>query len=216
MKTSVSSRGGIRVMVVEDQGLVRAFFVRWLEGLPEFVLAGAARSGEEALALLEQERPDVVMVDLQLPGMDGLEFVRAARQSRPQLRALVVSSLVDPVALTRVREAGVEGYTEKDTTPELLAAALRAVADGRRHYSAKFEATLAREAAQPEAVGKILSRREQQVLALVLSRKSNRDIAEAMGLSVRTVEFHRANLMAKLRASNLDELTAAAQLRGWR
>lgn len=205
-----------RVMVVEDQGLVRAFFERWLAGLPRFVPAGAARTGEEALALLEQARPDVVMVDLQLPGMDGLEFVRAARQVRPQLRALVVSSLTDPLALTRVRESGVEGYVEKDATPELLAEALHAVADGRRYYSSKFHEILAREAAKTEGAGKILSKREQQVLELVLGRKSNRDIAEVMGLSVRTVEFHRANLMAKLGATNLDELTTTARLRGWK
>jgi len=205
-----------RVMVVEDQGLVRAFFERWLAGLPRFVPVGAARTGEEALALLEQARPDVVMVDLQLPGMDGLEFVRAARQVRPQLRALVVSSLTDPLALTRVRESGVEGYVEKDATPELLAEALNAVADGRHYYSPQFQATLAREAAKAEGAGKILSKREQQVLEQVLARKSNRDIAEVMGLSVRTVEFHRANLMAKLGATNLDELVTAARLRGWK
>lgn len=215
MMSPNSSHAGIRVMIVEDQGLVRAFFARWLEGLPRFVLAGTARTGEEALLLLEKARPDVVMVDLQLPGMDGLEFVRAARQVRPQLRALVVSSLIDPVALTRVGETGVEGFMEKDATPELLAEALNLVADGRRYYSQKFEETLAREAAKPEAVGKILSRREQQVLALVLGRKSNRDIAEAMGLSVRTVEFHRANLMSKLQVTNVEELVATARLRGW-
>jgi DNA-binding NarL/FixJ family response regulator len=205
----------LRVMIVEDQNMVRAFFERWLAGLPRFVLAGSARSGEEALLLVERERPDIALVDLQLPGMDGLEFVRAARQVRPQLRALVVSSLVDPLALTRVREAAVEGYTEKDATPELLGEALNAVADGRQYYSPKFHETLAREGAKTEAVGKILSRREQQVLALVLAKKSNREIADAMSLSVRTVEFHRANLMGKLDATNLTELTVNAQLRGW-
>ncbi len=204
-----------RVMIVEDQGMVRAFFERWLATLPRFVLAGSARSGEEALQLVEKERPDVALVDLQLPGIDGLEFVRSARQVRPQLRALVVSSLVDALALTRVREAGVEGYMEKDASPELLAEALTAVAGGREHYSETFKTTLAREAAKSQGAGKILSRREQQVLAHVLNRKVNREIAGLMGLSLRTVEFHRANLMAKLGATNLAELTTAARLRGW-
>lgn len=214
MTTDSSSQ--TRVMIVEDQGLVRAFFERWLAGLPQFLLAGSGRSGEEALPLLEKERPDVAIVDLQLPGMDGLEFVRVARQVRPQLRALVVSSLMDPLALTRVREAEVEGYVEKDATPELLAEALKAVAAGRRYFSRKFSDTLAREGARAEGVGKILSKREQQVLELVLGKNSNRDIADLMKLSVRTVEFHRANLMAKLNATNLEELVDAARLRGWR
>lgn len=205
----------VRLLIVEDQGMVRAFFERWLAGLPRFACTASVRSGEEALQLIEAVRPDVVLVDFQLPGMDGLEFVRAARQVRPQLRALVVTSLVDALTLTRVREAGVEGYVEKDASPEILAEALDAVADGRSYYSEKFRETLAREGAKAQGVGKILSRREQQVLALVLGKKTNREIADAMSLSVRTVEFHRANLMAKLDATNVAELTTNAQLRGW-
>ena len=214
-QTTTEPRARVRTLIVEDQGMVRMFFERWLAGLPRFALAGSARTGEEALLLLDAARPDVVLVDFQLPGMDGLEFVRAARQVRPQLRALVVTSLVDALAITRVREAGVEGYVEKDSTPEVLAEALAAVADGRSFYSEKFKETLAREAAKAQGVGKILSRREQQVLAHVLDRKANREIAELMGLSARTVEFHRANLMAKLDATNLAELTTAARVRGW-
>lgn len=205
----------IRTLIVEDQGMVRAFFERWLAGLPRFVLAGSARSGEEALTLVESARPDVVLVDFQLPGMDGLEFVQAARQVRPQLRALVVSSLVNPLALTRVRESGVEGYVEKDASPETLAEALNAVADGRQYYSQVFRETMAREGANAEGVGKILSRREQQVLGLVLARKTSREIAGQLGLSERTIEFHRANLMAKLAATNMTELLARAKQRGW-
>jgi DNA-binding NarL/FixJ family response regulator len=211
-KNGYTSR--IRVMIVEDQGMVRAFFERWLAGLPRFALVASAGSGEAALARVEEARPDVVLVDYQLPGMDGLEFVQAARQVRPQLRALVVSSLVDALALTRIREAGVEGYVEKDATPETLAEALDAVADGREFFSTKFRETMAREGANAEGVGKILSRREQQVLGLVLARKTNRDIAGLMGLSERTVEFHRANMMAKLSATNLTELVARAKQRG--
>lgn len=204
----------IRAMIVEDQGMVRAFFERWLTAMPRFELVASARSGEEALMLVEAARPDVVLVDFQLPGMDGLEFMQAARQVRPQLRALVVSSLVDALALTRVREARVEGYVEKDATPEMLAEALSAVADGRQYFSAKFRETMAREGAKAESVAKILSRREQQVLGLVLKRHSNQEIADLMSLSIRTIEFHRANLMTKLNASNLPDLVAQAKQRG--
>ncbi|MDF3056433.1 MAG: LuxR family transcriptional regulator [Rariglobus sp.] len=204
----------IRTMIVEDQGMVRAFFERWLSTMPRFVLVASARSGEEALAQVEAARPDVVLVDYQLPGMDGLEFMHAARQVRPQLRALVVTSLVDALALTRVRESGVEGYVEKDASPETLADAMGAVADGRQYFSKKFQETMAKEGANAEGVAKILSRREQQVLSLVLGRKTNREIAGLMALSERTVEFHRANMMAKLSATNMTELVARAKQRG--
>jgi DNA-binding NarL/FixJ family response regulator len=205
----------IGLLIVEDQAMVRAFFERLLGEGSRFAISGSARSGEEALLRLESERPDVALVDFQLPGMDGLEFVRLARQLRPQLRVLIVSSRVDPLALTRIRESGVEGYLEKDGSPEELIEALEAVAQGRRYYSEKFKETLAREGAETQGVGKILSRREQQVLDRVLDAKSNREIADLMGLSVRTIEFHRLNLMSKLDANNLAELKTKARLRGW-
>lgn len=204
----------IRVMIVEDQRLVRVFLERWLDGLTRFILVGSEQTGEAALLRIETARPDVMLIDFQLPGMDGLEFVHAARQVRPQLRALMVTSLIDPLALTRVRESGIEGYVEKDATPEVLAEALNAVADGRSYFSGKFQETIAREGANAESVGKILSRREQQVLSQVLARKTNRDIATLLGLSERTIEFHRANLMAKLAATNLTELIVRAKQRG--
>lgn len=217
METSATAAAGrVRVMIVEDQGLMREFFERWLVGLPRFALAGSARSGEQALQQIEAMQPDVLLVDFQLPGMDGLEFVQAARQVRPQARALIVTTLTDALTVTRVRESGIEGYVEKDESTASLTAALEAVTDGRRFFSARFQETLAREAAKPEGLGKILSRREQQVLGLVLGGRSNRDIAEQLGLSVRTVECHRLNLMTKLEVTSLAELTERAALLGWK
>lgn len=215
MSPGQSVTAATRVLIVEDQGMINAFFVSWLAQLPGFTLAGAARSGEDAMALLENSQPDVALVDFQLPWMDGLQFIRMARQIRPQLRCLVVTSLVDPLTLSRVREAGVEGYVEKDATPETLAEALVAVADGRDYHSPLFRDTLAREDAKSQGLAKILSRREQQVLGGVIGGKSNREIAELLGLSVRTVEFHRLNFMAKLEATDVNQLMAAVRKRGW-
>jgi DNA-binding NarL/FixJ family response regulator len=215
MKVSSLQPPAVRVLIVEDQGLMRNFLADWLAERPRFVLAGLARTGEEALEQIEAGRPDVALVDFQLPGMDGLEFIRTARQVRPQLRALVVSSLVDPLSLTRIHESGVEGYLEKDAHPRLLELALIAVAEGQTCFSAKFQETLAQQRSQVDGVGKILSRREQQVLELVLSGRPNREIAQFLDLSQRTVEFHRANVMAKLDANNLIEMKTNAQLRGW-
>lgn len=206
----------VRVMIVEDEGLMREFFERWVRELPRYEFAGAARSGEQALQQIDALRPDVLLVDFQLPGMDGLEFVQAARQVRPQLRALLVTTMTDPLTITRVHESGVEGYVEKDETTRSLAEALDAVTDGRRFFSEKFRATLAQERTRPEGLGKILTRREQQVLGHVLGGRANREIADLLGLSVRTVECHRLNLMTKLEAGSLAELQERAAQRGWR
>ena len=204
-----------RVLVVEDQGMFRAFLEAWVASQPGFVLVGAVYSAEEALRQIETLSPDVALVDLQLPGMDGLALARALRQIRPHLRTLLLTSLIDPLAVTRVRESGVEGYLEKDAHPEELALALRTVAAGKPYFSKRFGDTLAREGAKTEALGKILSRREQQVLTLVLAGRTNREIAESIGLSPRTVEFHRANLMGKLGATSVTELLACARQRGF-
>jgi len=204
----------IRTLIVEDQGMFRTFLEQWLAGQRRFRQVGAARTGEDALALVAAEEPDVVLLDLQLPGMDGLDFIRAARQIRPHLRALVLSSLIDPLALTRVRESGVEGYLEKDASPEQLIEALETVARGEPYYSTRFRENLARESVRSEAIGKILSRREQEVLTYILQGRTSREISDLISLSPRTVEFHRANTMSKLGANNLAELIAHARQRG--
>lgn len=211
--TTVAART-VRVLIVEDMAMFRRFLVNWIGAFPRYELVGAVGSGEEAIALVPKVKPDVLLVDLQLAGMDGLEFVRAARQLRPQVRALVLSSQVDPLALTRVRESGVEGYVEKHAEPELLAAALTAVTDGRSYYSARFNETLAQEGAKAGALGKILSRREQGVLAQVLVGHTSKEIGIAIGLSQRTVDFHRKNIMTKLGAANVAELAANARRAG--
>lgn len=213
MASEASDKRAIRTMIVEDQGLFRGFLERWLATVPGFTLVASAATGEEALLHVESSRPDVVLVDYQLPGMDGLEFIRSARQIRPQLRALVISSLVNPLALTRILEARVEGYLENDSSPDLLTVAMLAVAAGETYFSEKFHEIMSKERSDAESIGKILSRREQQVMALVIKGKTSREIGLLMGLSARTIEFHRANLMTKLGAKNLAELATIAQLR---
>lgn len=204
----------IRTFIVEDQGMFRAFLEQWLTGLPGFELVGAAPSSEEGLILLPGARPELLIIDLQLPGMDGLEFLAGARRILPEVRALVLSSLEDSLALTRVRESGAQGYLEKSAGPGELRAALEAVAGGGLSYSTRYRETLGREQAKPDGVGKILSRREQEVLAHVLAGRSSRQAAELIGLSARTVEFHRANLMGKLGAANIAELITNARRQG--
>ncbi|MCU0748949.1 MAG: response regulator transcription factor [Akkermansiaceae bacterium] len=205
----------LRVLVVEDQAMFRGFLESWVRDLPGFQFAGSFRSGEEALSCVGELCPDIALVDLQLPRMDGLALAAAFRQVRPQLRTLLLTSLTDPLTLTRVRESGVDGYLEKDAPTEELGTALRTIAAGRPYFSRSFDATLSAEGKLSEAVGKILSRREQQILSLILAGRTSREIAASLSLSPRTVEFHRANLMAKLGATSLSELHHRARQRGF-
>lgn len=206
----------IRTLIVEDEGMFRAFLVNWLGSLPGYLIVGVAGRAEEALSIVSSGKPDLMIVDFQLPGMDGLEFVRSARQLRPQARTLILSSLMDPLALTRVRESGVEGYLEKDATPEMLAEALEAVGAGEKYYSARLGEILAENGRGLVPLGRILSRREQEVLTHVLRGKTSREIGEIIGLSARTVEFHRGNIMGKMGAANVTELVANAERFGFR
>lgn len=211
---AADSADATRVLVVEDQGMFRSFLADWVPAQEGFVLVGAFGSAEDALRQIENLSPHVALLDLQLPGMDGIALAQALRQVRPHLRTLMLSTLADPLTLTRIRESGVEGYLEKDAPLAELAEALRTVARGRPYFSRKFTEILAQESAKSEALGKILSRREQQVLTQVLTGRTSREIGESIGLSPRTVEFHRANLMAKLGAANLAELLVQARRRG--
>jgi DNA-binding NarL/FixJ family response regulator len=204
----------VRTLVVEDQGMFRAFLLRWFAGLPRFAIVGEAGSAEEGLKLAQELEPELMVVDLHLPRMDGLDFVRTVRQARPEVRSLILTSLTDPLAVTRIRESGVEGYLEKNASPAELEEAVLAVAAGRSYFSRQFRDAINREGGNPTAVGKMLSRREQQVLAHVLAGKTSKEVGELIGLSARTVEFHRSNVMAKLGAANFAELVVQARARG--
>ena len=213
MKADVAA-GRVRTLVVEDQGMFRAFLVDWFAGQEGFELVGAVPNAQEGLALAFARQPNLLIVDLHLPGMDGLEFVRAVRQTRPEVHSLILTSLTDPLAVTRIRESGVEGYLEKDASPDELGVAVRVVAAGQSYFSPRFHAAVAREGGKPFAVGKILSRREQEVLAHVLAGRTSREIGGLIGLSTRTVEFHRSNVMSKLGAASPTELVARARQLG--
>jgi DNA-binding NarL/FixJ family response regulator len=195
----------VPVFIVEDQGMFRSFLEYWINGQAEYTVVGAAGSGEEALELLDVSRPGLLVVDLHLPKMDGLQFVQLARQRLPGVRALIVSALLDAFTLTRVKEGGVEGYIEKDAEPSALSAAFKVVSEGGSFFSDRFTQVLRQD--RGREIGRFLSRREQQVVEHVLAGKTNREIADILGVSSRTVEFHRANAMAKLGAKNLGELS---------
>ncbi len=195
----------IRVGVVENEAIVRAGLRRLLELDPELAVVFEAPSGEEALALLRREKVDVLLLDVRMPGMDGVELLDALRRDRIATPSLVLTTFDDPdVALQAIR-AGAKGYLLKDATLDQLAAAIRAVAAGQTFFIPGLGDALLRgagersEVADGDVASDPLTDREREVLRLMAGGYGNREIGEALGIAERTVKNHVSAVLAKLR-----------------
>lgn len=204
----------LRVVIIEDQTLFRQMTVEIVAATPRFAVAGAAASGEEGWHLCEKSRPDLVILDLHLPGVDGFVLCDRLRRELPETRIIVVTSMIDTLTIARLMEAGVAGYVEKDQPLETLRTALRRVAGGELYFTRIVNEKRRQFQSDPQAVTKILSSREQEVLALVANGSRNREIAGRLGISQRTVEAHRASLMRKLNVDHVAGLIDFARSLG--
>lgn len=208
----------IRVVIADDHGIVREGIRQVLATEADLEIAGEAADGREALALVEQLVPDVVLLDITMPGMSGLDVVRALRARGSATRVLILSVHDDVAYVTECVRAGAQGYVRKDTTPADLRAAVRAVYAGDGYFSPSIAARLAAAlrsesvAAPAHALPTIesLTQREREVLAKVAQGLLNKEIAVALGISIRTVEAHRESIMRKLGARSVAALTRAA------
>ncbi len=209
-----SRRGGpIRVLVVDDHALVREGTVQLLAQEEEFSVVGQAGTGEEALTLLESLRPDVALVDVNLPGMSGLDLVREIAVRGVPVSVLIVSAYDDYAYITEALEIGVSGYLLKTASGRELVDAVRAVADGIFVLDRGVSSLLARRwrsGAAQRADGGALTARESDVLALLARGRSNRQIASELSLGLRTVEGHVSAVLAKLGAASRTEAVAFA------
>lgn len=190
----------IRILVVDDHPLVREG-IRGALSVPGFTVIADVGSAEEALAVARAQRPDVVVMDITLPGMSGIEAVEALCRERPGTRVLMLSVHDHPEYVLESVRAGASGYLRKDSLPAELREAVRTVHAGRTAFqSGRSGAT---EAAAPILTAAaqrldLLTRRERDVLVGIASGKSNKEIAAGLELSVRTVESYRETLMSKL------------------
>ncbi|MCB0873398.1 MAG: response regulator transcription factor [Thermoleophilia bacterium] len=192
---------GIRVLVVDDHAVLRSGLRLLLERERGLAFAGEAATAEEALRCLERTEPDIVLLDLQMPGIGGLEATKRIRDRRPGVRVLVLSMFDEADDVRRAFAAGADGYLVKTAADEELVRALRAVADGERYLHPSLGAKLAQPAASEGPVDE-LSPREREVLRLLALGYTNQEIARELVVSVRTVESHRAHVMTKLRADS--------------
>jgi DNA-binding NarL/FixJ family response regulator len=202
----------IRLLLVDDHPLARAGTHSLLEGEADFVVVGEAADGEAALTLAERIPLDIVVLDLHLPGLSGVDVARRLRDTLPDLRIVVLTGYAIEPYMPVLRRLGVEGYLAKSASAGELATALRAVYAG-RHYiqpelAPMFEQTITDDAEGPTA-------RELEVLRLVATGSTNREIAQHLAIRERTVEFHLDNLFRKLGASSRTEAVHLASGRGW-
>ena len=212
-----STSGAIRVVLVDDHALVRQGFRRILEDEPGIQVVGEGGSGAEAVKLATTQKPDVIVLDMAMPDMNGLHAARMILRERPQTRVLILSMYSDEQYVRSALDAGVHGYILKNALETDLTRAVRAVAAGQQYLSPDLAGVVIR-ALQGKTEGEDpwerLTEREKQVLQLVAHGKSNKEIAVLLDLSVNTVAVHRANLMSTLKVHKAAELVLYAVKRG--
>jgi DNA-binding NarL/FixJ family response regulator len=183
---------GISVLIVDDHPVVRQGLRALLEVHDGFAVLGEAADGPSALALVASSRPDIVLLDLKLPGMDGIAVLESLRASGT--RVLVLTSVTDPSRVQQAVRAGAAGVLYKDIDPDALVRAIRSVHDGNMLLAASAAGSLLRGGNRADS----LTRREREVLALIAEGRSNREIARLLHVAEKTVKAHVSSVLAKL------------------
>jgi NarL family two-component system response regulator LiaR len=204
----------IRVVIVDDHVLVRSGIEVVLGMFDDIELVGQAGDGEEAVRLCDELRPDVVLMDLVMPGTSGVEATRRIVASWPETRVVALTSFTDEDMIGETLRAGAIGYLMKNVSADQLAAAVRSAHAGRSTLAPEAADALVRAVSAPPAGGDSLTTREQQVLKLMADGLTNADIAERLVIGVATVKTHVSSVMSKLGVSTRTEATATAIRRG--
>lgn len=192
----------IRLLLAEDHTLMRAGIRALLEGLPNVEVVGEASTGPEALTLASLARPDVVLLDISMPELNGLEVTARLAKDDPGLRVIILSMHTDPVYVRRAFQAGAIGYLVKGADVPELSLAIRAAMRGESYLSPAISRDVVgeycRQGAGVAAEVDVLTSRQREILQLVAEGNSTKDIARMLELSVKTVEAHRSEIMARL------------------
>jgi DNA-binding NarL/FixJ family response regulator len=202
----------IRVLIADDHPIVRQGLMQILSGTDDIVVAGEATTSRELLQLMAATPHDIVLLDLTLPGEEGLDALKTMRQQFSQTPVLVLTMHSEDQFAVRSLRAGASGYLTKDSAPANLVGAIRRVVSGGRYISPKLAERLAAHVG-PETEKPIherLSDREYQVLRLIAAGKSTREIAGTLSLSVKTVSTYRSRILEKMEMRSAAELTAYA------
>ena len=210
----------IRVLIADDHAIVRAGLRTLLATEPSLELVGEATGGYEALQLASQTRPDILVLDLSMPDLDGIAVTKQLRPQQPNLRILILTIHEDEEYFFKMLQAGASGYVPKRAAPEELLTALRAAAAGEVYLYPSLAKLLVTDylaegpAARPGEAMDPLTEREQEVLAHLADGASNAEIAETLSISPKTVGRHRENIMRKLNLHSRTELVKYAIRKG--
>lgn len=204
-----------RILLADDHSLVRQGFRRILEAQPDLEIVGEASDGREAVELTEKLKPDVVVMDVAMPGLNGIDATRRICESSPRTRVLALSMHRDSVYVREILRAGARGYLLKDAIDADLVSAVRAVARGEGFLApAIADSVLADYRQHVSDPIDLLTAREREVLQLIAEGKTNKDIALLLNLSVYTVDSHRGRIMEKLNLHSAGELVRFAIRKG--
>jgi two-component system, NarL family, response regulator NreC len=210
----------IRVLLADDHVLIRAGLRMVVDAQPDLTVVGEAGDGREAVAMAESLKPDVVVMDIGMPTLNGIEAARQVRENLPDAQIVMLSMHADEGYVLRALKAGAKAYLLKDSAEPDLARAIRAAADGKSFFSPAVGRVLLEDYVRKlqrtggEDSYDLLSPREREILQLVAEGKSSKEIANLLNLSVYTVETHRARVMQKLNLRGIPELILYAVRKG--
>lgn len=202
----------IRVLIVDDHALVRMGIRRLLEDMSDMMVVAEADNGEEALLLVKEHQPDVVLLDMKMPRVDGFEVTRRLMKSATNVKVIAVTALRSDPLPSRILQLGAMGYLTKESSAQEMAIAIRKVYQGERYLSAEIAQQMAISSLQeiPDSPFELLSEREMQVMLMITNGMAVADICEKLHLSSKTVNGYRYRIFEKLCIKNDVELTHLA------
>jgi DNA-binding NarL/FixJ family response regulator len=195
------------VIIADDHGIVRKGIRALIQSIDELELVGEAVDGTEALQLVEHHRPDVLLIDISMPGLSGMDVLEKVMEERWDTRVVILSMHNDEEYVMKAVNAGASGYLLKNADDRELIEGIRAVAKGQVFYSSDVSKVMINSLRRPkEPQNEMLTAREKEVLACIVDGMSNKQIADKAFISARTVDKHRASVMKKLEAKNAADL----------
>lgn len=218
MTTAVQKK--IRIVIADDHGTMREGLRLLMNSQPDLEVVGEAADGREAIRLARQLAPDVLLMDVSMPGMNGLDATRKVKEECPNIRVLTLTRHSDDGFLKQLLAAGASGYALKLSSADELMHAIRTVSAGGTYIdpaiAGKLIRSSARSASKPGPVRRAdLTEREEEVLRMIAWGHSNKEIASHLNLSVKTIEAHKANAMQKLDMTGRIDIVRYAVLREW-